>query len=254
MKNKTKKEPNVGKLPTWEIKDRIYRLLGKRKPVVKIVKARNLFWFDKEKGYEREMKYCENQKSPFVDEMKGPERLSQIIFRDGILSVPANKVTLQKLLSLYHPGLNKIYYEVDAEKEAESDLDIFEIEIDAMQAAMNMEIEQAEAILRTELGNKVSEMKSKELKRDLYIFAKQQPQLFLELANDENIEIRNKGIKAVEANIIKLSEDNRSFVWVSNNRKLFDIPFDENPYSALAQWFKTDDGVEIYKSVEKQLK
>ena len=123
-----------------------------------------------------------------------------------------------------------------------------------MQAAMNMEIEQAEAILRTELGNKVSEMKSKELKRDLYIFAKQQPQLFLELANDENIEIRNKGIKAVEANIIKLAEDNRSFIWVSNNRKLFDIPFDENPYSALAQWFKTDDGVEIYKSVEKQLK
>ena len=147
-----------------------------------------------------------------------------------------------------------MYYEVDAEKEAESDLDIFEIEIDAMQAAMGMEIEQAEAILRTELGNKVSEMKSKELKRDLYIFAKQQPQLFLELANDENIEIRNKGIKAVEANIIKLAEDNRSFIWVSNNRKLFDIPFDENPYSALAQWFKTDDGVEVYKSVEKQLK
>ena len=114
--------------------------------------------------------------------------------------------------------------------------------------------DRAEAILRTELGNKVSEMKSKELKRDLYIFAKQQPQLFLELANDENIEIRNKGIKAVEANIIKLAEDNRSFIWVSNNRKLFDIPFDENPYSALAQWFKTDDGVEIYKSVEKQLK
>jgi hypothetical protein len=41
---------------------------------------------------------------------------------------------------------------------------------------------------------------------------------------------------------------------VSNNRKLLDVPFDENPYSALAQWFKTDDGVEVYKSVEKQLK
>ena len=31
------------------------------------------------------------------------------------------------------------------------------------------------------------------------------------------------------------------------------IPFDENPYTALAAWFKTDDGVEVYKSVEKQL-
>ena len=126
--------------------------------------------------------------------------------------------------------------------------------MDALKAAMNMEIEHAEAVLRTELGNKVSEMNSKELKRDLYIFAKQNPKLFLELANDENIEIRNKGIRAVEANIIRLSDDNRSFTWVSNDRKLFEVPFDENPYSALAQWFKTDDGIQVYKSVEKQLK
>ena len=238
----------------WELKDRIYRLLGRRKPVVRIVRTRNLYWFDEKVGYERELKYCENQKTCFVDEMKGPQRLGQIVFRDGVFFVPRNKVTLQKLLSIYHPDLNNLYYEVDSEKEAEDDLGIFEIEMDALKAAMNMEIEHAEAVLRTELGNKVSEMKSKELKRDLYIFAKQNPKLFLELANDENIEIRNKGIRAVEANIIRLSDDNRSFTWVSNDRKLFEVPFDENPYSALAQWFKTDDGIQVYKSVEKQLK
>jgi hypothetical protein len=32
------------------------------------------------------------------------------------------------------------------------------------------------------------------------------------------------------------------------------IPFDENPYSAMAAFFKTDDGVEVYKSIEKKLK
>ena len=32
------------------------------------------------------------------------------------------------------------------------------------------------------------------------------------------------------------------------------VPFDENPYSALAAWFKTDEGVEVYKSIEKKLK
>ena len=31
------------------------------------------------------------------------------------------------------------------------------------------------------------------------------------------------------------------------------VPFDEHPYSALAAWFKTDEGVEIYKSVAKKL-
>ena len=252
-KNKNKKPVEV-KAPKWELKDRIYRLLSKRKPVVRILKARNIYYFDEEKGYEREMKYCENQKTVFVEDMMGPQRLGQIVFRDGTLVVPKNKTTLQKLLSIYHPDLNKLYYEVDNEKQAESELDVFEMEMDALQAAMDMEVEQAEAVLRTELGNKVSEMKSKELKRDLYIFAKQNPQLFLELANDDNLEVRNKGIKAVEANIITLSEDQRTFKWTSTGRKLIEVPFDENPYSALAAWFKTDDGIDVYKSVEKQLK
>ena len=32
------------------------------------------------------------------------------------------------------------------------------------------------------------------------------------------------------------------------------IPFDENPYSAMASFMKTDEGVEIYKSIEKRWK
>jgi len=78
--------------------------------------------------------------------------------------------------------------------------------------------------------------------------------LFLELAQDENVELRNFGIRAVEARIISLSSDQRSFSWASNGRKLMNVPFDENPYSALAAWFKTDEGVEVYKSIQKKLK
>ena len=96
-------------------------------------------------------------------------------------------------------------------------------------------------------------MSSKEIKRDLLIFAKRNPILFLELVNDENVELRNFAIKAAEANIIKLSQDQRTFLWGSNNRKLMTVPFDEHPYSALAQWFKTDEGMEVYQNIEKRL-
>ena len=240
--------------PKWEIKDRIYKLKGKMKPVVYIMRSRGLFWFDEEKGYEREMKYCRNQKTVFIDEMQGPQRLGHIIFRDGFMAVPKNEVTLQKLLSIYHPDSNKLFYEVDHEKQAESDLDILNIEIDALQAATNMEVDKMEAILRTEVGSRVTEMKSKELKRDTLIFAKKNPKLFLELASDENIEIRNVGIRAVEASIIKLAQDQRTFHWGSNDRKILTVPFDENPYSALAAFFKTDEGIEIYQTIEKRLK
>ena len=250
-KLKTKVEP---KKPTWEIKDRIYNLKGGKKPLSRSIKSANVYWFDKEKGYERELKYCQNQRTPFVDEMSGDQRLEHIVFRSGSLFVPKEKSTLQKLLSLYHPDREKMYEEYKPIKMAENQLDILEMEADAIIAARNLDIDMMEAIMRVEIGSEVSKMSSKELKRDLLIYAKNNPELFLDLLNDENIVLRNFGIKATETGILKLSSDQRTFSWGSNNRKLMNVPFDEHPYSALAAWFKTDEGMEIYANIEKQLK
>ena len=248
MENKTKKSPK------WEVKDRMYELTGNNRPIVRIMKRKNLYWFDEEKGYQREMAYAVNQKTPFVDEFKGRVRPGHIIFRDGILFVEKENTVLQQLLSIYHPDKNLIYREVDNEVDAEADLDIFELEIDALNAAAEMEVEQMEAIMRAEIGSKVNKMKSKELRRDTLIFARENPKLFLELAKDEDISLRNLGIKAVEADILQLSEDNRTFTAGKEKRKLFEVPFDEHPYTALAAWFKTDEGLKVLKSVEKKLK
>ena len=121
-------------------------------------------------------------------------------------------------------------------------------------AAKDLDIDIAEAVMRAELGSEVSSMSSKELKRDLLLFAKNNPSLFLELVSDDNVQLRNFGIKATEANILKLSQDNRNFTWASNGRKVMTVPFDEHPYSALAAFFKTDEGMEIYSNIEKRLK
>ena len=238
----------------WVIKDRLYELNIQSIPPVYIIKSRGLFYFDKEKGYEREIKYCRNQQTPFVDEMKGPQRLGHIVFRNGQLFVEKESVALQKFLTLYHPESGKTFKEFNPEVIAENQIDYLELELEALNAANVMDIDRAEAIVRTDVGSEVTKMTSKEIKRDLMVFARNNPSLFLELANDENLNIRNLGIRAVEANIIKLSDDNRSFLWGTNGRKLFNVPFDENAYSALAAWFKTDEGVEVFKQVEKKLK
>ena len=107
--------------------------------------------------------------------------------------------------------------------------------------------------MRVEVGSKVSEMTSKELKRDVMVFAKNNPKLFLSLVVDDNIHLRNIGIKATENGILSLSDDQRTFFWGSTKRKIMNVPFNEHPYSALAMWFKTDEGMEVLKSVEKQL-
>jgi len=239
--------------PKWEIKDRVYYLKGRKKPLSKMIRSANIYWFDEEAGYERELKYCENQRTPFVDEMKGDQRLSHIIFRNGALHVTREKTILQKLLSLYHPEKDVSYYEWKPVAKAADDINLLELEIEALNAAKNMDIDMAEAIMRVEIGSGVSNMSSKELKRDLLLYAKRNPSLFLELVNDDNVQLRNFGIKATEIGILKLSSDQRVFMWGSNDRKLMNVPFDEHPYSALAAWFKTDEGMEIYSNIEKRL-
>jgi len=241
------------KKSSWEVKDRTYILKNNATPLSKSIRSANIYYFDEELGYERELKHTSNQRSVFVDEMKGDQRLAHIIFRKGVLVVPKNKVTLQKLLSLYHPYRDKIYSELKPEVNAANEIDWLELEIEALNAAMNLDIDMAEAVMRVEKGSKVSEMSSKELKRDLLLYAKRNPQLFLELVNDENVVLRNFGIKATEMGILKLSSDQRTFTWGSNDRKLMNVPFDEHPYSALAAWFKTDEGMEIYSNIEKRL-
>ena len=243
----------------WEIKDRNYYLTGSVSPITFTIPSKHtrkhpLLWFDEGTGTQRELRYATNQSSVFVDEQKGEATMGHIMFTDGVLAVKKEQQALQKLLSIYHPLKTHRFKELEPQKIAITELDELEYEINAMNAARDMDIDHAEAVLRVEVGSGVSKLSSKEIKRDLLLFAKKNPVLFVELASDENVTLRNFGIKATEATIIALSQDQRSITWVSNGKKLMIVPFDENPYSAFAAFLKTDEGVEIYKSIQKKLK
>ncbi len=245
---------------TWVIKDRLYEITSGRKPLAftlpTVHSARTpLLYFDEKLGYNRELRYATNQRTPFVDEQQGTATLGRIVFRDGILRVPKENIVLQKLLSLYHPyTLQGRIMEYKPEQIAENETDWIELELEAMTVAKAMDIDEAEAILRAQYGSQqVSNASSKELKRDLLILARNQPTLFLDLANDDNVMLRNIGIKATETGILSLSQDQRTFTYASNGRKLLTVPFNEHPYSALAAYFKTDEGMEVLRAVEKQL-
>ena len=255
MQPKQIKEPAK---PKWEIKDRVYYLTGRHSPLTHTIPSRHtrkhsLLYFDPEEGIQKELRYATNQVSPFKSDQKGESTLGHIMFRNGDLTVPKEKQNLQKLLSLYHPFKGRMYEEFDAQEEAYDDLEMLDLQTDAAVFAREMDIDDAEAILRVEIGSAVNKLSSKEIKRDLRLFARSNPELFLELAQDENVGLRNTAIKAAEAGVIALSQDQRTFSWGSNGRKLMTVPFDENPYSAMAAYFKTDEGGEIFRSIEKKI-
>ena len=247
------------KKDNWVIKDRLYELASGKTPLIftlatyhSSVKA--LLWFDPEKGYQRELRYATNQASPFVDEQKGQCIMGRIVFKGGKLSVKKENIALQKLLSLYHPCLGDFYNEYKPQVQASNEVEWIEYELQALNMAKALSTEEAEAILRVEMGEAVNELSSSELKRDVLIFARKEPVLFIQLATDENTQLRNFGVKAVENGILQLSHDQRTFTYGKGGRKLMTVPFDEHPYSALSAFFKTDEGMEIYKAIQKRLK
>jgi hypothetical protein len=252
------KKETVQKNLDWEIKDRLYTLKSGKKPLTYTLQSKHssrkqLLWFDPEKGYQRELRYSTNQRSPLSDEQVGLVTLGRIMFKGGALRVPKEDVCLQKLLSLYHPGKDSIYEEYNPVQVSINETAQIELEIEALLIAKQMDINEAEAVLRVEQGSAVDKLSSSELKRDLLIFAKRNPALFIELANDDNVELRNIGIKATQAGIIQLSKDQRTFTYGDNQRKLMTVPFDEHPYSALAAWFKTDEGMEVLNHITKKM-
>jgi hypothetical protein len=243
--------------PEWEVKDRLYYLTGRDTPLTLTIPGKHtrkhaLLYFDEKTRKQKEIRYATNHDSPFKEEQEGEATMGHIMFRDGDLRVPKEKQNLQKLLSLYHPLRNRLYQEYDPVEEAYDDLEMLDLQTDAAVFAREMDIDDAEAILRVEMGTAVNQLSSKEIKRDLRLFANRNPKLFLDLAQDDNVGLRNTAIKATEANIISLSQDQRTFSWTSTGRKLMSVPFDENPYSAMAAYFKTDEGMEVFRSIEKK--
>ena len=255
MTTKTTKAPDAEK--GWEIKNRTYVLTGNRSPISWTIQTKHtarkpLLYFDEANGINREIRYATNQRSLFVDEQDGAVTLSHVMFLDGVLYVPKEEQNLQKLLSLYHPERNKLWEEVDEVQEAEDEIDVLELELEALNLVNEIDIEHLEAIMRTELGSTVASLSSKELKRDAYRFAKSQPVLFLELVQDEDIKLRNLANRAVEVGILQLTDDNTVFKF-ANGKKVLTVPFEQHPYAALAQYFKTDEGVDLMKSITKKL-
>lgn len=243
--------------PKWEVKDRIYILKKSRTPVNYILRSRHhlnkpLQYFDG--TMTRSLRYASNQTSVFEDEQYGDVTLPAIIFRDGKLVVPKEQVLLQQFLSIYHPDLNSEYEEFDPNKVAESEIASEEEKLDAQILVREMDIEDLEAIARIVLDGNVSNMTSKEMRRDMLVYSRNNPKEVMDLAQDENIKLRNVAVRAVEMGVIFIKDDNRTVCWNNKTKdKIVTVPYGENVYSALAAYFKTDDGLDVLQGITNKL-
>ena len=252
----------------WVLKDRIYKIRGSYSRTPRVFLQSNdrpkgnkrLLHFDKETQRQRAIRYVVNFESPFIDEQDAsgwdlrPER---IVFEKGNLIVDAHNVSLQKFMEV-HPwneaNGGTFFYEYDPEAVAKAEVDLLLVEADAIKEAISADIATSEAVLRPRIGKKIHEMKTDQLTREVLLYAKKQPQLFLQEIKDENLLLQNVVYTSIDYGICTISDNGTVFRWADNNAALTSIPFGQNPYKFLAAWFKTDDGLEVMNKITQKLK
>jgi len=238
--------------------DKAYKLTRDAAPLSYMLPSHHsrrfpLLHFDQETGVNRPLRYATNQKSPFEDEQDGNAILEPIIFEDGFLFVRKENQVLQQFLH-FHPQKGSIFVEVDKAKEAAEELDYVEMEISALIEANNLTLEKRVSLARVLLGSSVDKMSSPEIKRDILLFAKNNPIEFLEALDDPMIEIEDNVSQFVSNGFLEIKDKAVMMRTGKKSVRLMGLPFGEEPLYVIASFMQSDEGLPTYKALLKRLK
>jgi len=244
---KTKEAPLV---------DKIYRLRRGIAPLSYILPSRNshrhpLMYFDGTSN--RALRYSPNQKTPFEDEQDKNVILEPIIFENGFLRVPKTNPVLQWFLEI-HPDNGLKFEVVDNERDAESELEVINYEVDALIAAKSLGLSELERIGRVILGRDVTKMSTAELKRDVLVYARNNPKEFLNTLNDPMTNMSatvalmfDKGLLGYRAG------KDVHFNLPNNKKRMLTVPYGEDRDYIVASYLQSDEGLETFKLLEPML-
>ncbi len=237
--------------------DKVYKLKRDISPLSLTIPSRNtkrfpLLHFDGQ--YNRPLRYAVNQKSPFEDEQDDNAILEPVIFENGFLSVSKKNPVLQEFLH-YHPQNGMVFVEVNTERDAQAELDVINYEVDALIAAKSLDIADLERVARVMLGKDVSRVSTAELKRDVLIYAKTNPQEFLNILDDPMLNLQADVSVFFENGLLGMRNNNKDvyFNLPNNKKRMLTVPFGEDYVYITSSYLQSDEGLETLKLLEKHM-
>ena len=245
-----------------QYKAKSYRLKQGQSPLSYMLASRHssrspLLHFNEETGVNEPLRYARNQKSPFENEQDGNAILEPIVFEDGMLSVGKENQVLQQFLAL-HPSNGFVFEEIDKERDAAAELEWVEYELEAQIEAKKItkDTSKLTQICRVLMGNAVENMTTAELKRDILVYAKNNPEDFLDTLNDPMLELMDDVYQFFNLSLLSTRNNGKDVYYnlPNNKKKMLTIPFGEDPNFIVASFMKSDDGLEVYKLLKNKIK
>ena len=249
-------------MKTSQNKDKVYVLKQDKTPVSFFIqsrsnKRRQLLHFDEEKGINRALRYSKNQKSVFEDEQDGTAILEPIVMEDGKITVIKNNPILQQFMDMHPDNIangGTLFYEFDPQKVAEDRVRNLNLEVDALIAARLLDLDKMKSIARVHLESNVDKMTAAEIKHDILLFARNYPEDFLYAVEDPDIDVNDISSRAFdEAYVTFRAGKDIHYNLKNNKKKILTVPFGERKEDVFMSWLKSDEGLEFYQYLEKQM-
>jgi len=247
----------------------VYRLTNDRSPLTYTVQTKDkrnkpLLWWDEEKQEQRALRFSNNQRSVFIDEQDDHARLSPVVFKDGVLFVGDREKALQTFLA-HHPGNTSnggaVFSLMDHEAESKQIVADIDMEHDASTLARELTFPEMEAFITKIDPDNVNNMDSYDIKRDVKIYARNNPALFLELVDrdtkqeDASERVMDFAEKMINEGLIQFRNNKTQVFYNLSDDKsmLFRVPEGQDPDDTLRNYFMTDEGIKSVKRLEKLL-
>jgi hypothetical protein len=204
------------------------------------------------------IRYASNQKSPFVHEQNGEMIIEQIIFKDGDLVVDSR--TQQPLLKFLrvHPRNGVDFEEFKPEEDAMKQVENLEYEAKAMALVSKMDITEMEVLFSVIFENgaaKAEKLTSQEIKRDVMMYAKNNPKSFLQLSSSAVGEVAHVARRAFALKIMTTRNSNKEIYYnlPENKSRLLIVPQGEDYLVHFESYLKSDEGKDLYVTLKNVL-
>tara|TARA_R110000764_G_scaffold33949_3_gene75972 strand:- start:1575 stop:2420 length:846 start_codon:yes stop_codon:yes gene_type:complete len=232
-------------------KDKIYTI-QKGGGVWYKLRQNNITVFDESTGMVRQLRYSPNENSVFTDEQSENTIREQIVFTNKTLPVSHTNPPLQRYLDLHPDNMangGKVFRLIDTEKKAEVELDKEFAILDAVGMVRDKSIDQLLPVAMY-LGIDTSQ-KNMEIKRELLMQAKSNPQGFVEMFDNPVVKIKSTLISAVDFQILKADADGMK--WFDSKRLIVSTPAGQNTVDIATRYCLSEKGALVLEEIERQL-
>jgi hypothetical protein len=98
-------------------------------------------------------------------------------------------------------------------------------------------------------------MTTAELKRDMLVFARNNPADLINIVNDPMLKLQSKVQMFFDNKLLIYKNNKRDvhFNTSSNKKRMVTIPYGEDPLYIVSSYLQSDEGVEALKLLEKRL-